>query len=70
NVSGSVGYQDLDGEGAEGWGHWNLGVSKVYLGLKFDLRYHGSTVDETHKVYGTQTKIFDDRFVIGINKSF
>ena len=70
NVSGSVGYQDLDGEGAEGWGHWNLGLSKTYAGLKFDLRYHGSTVDGTHKVYGTQTEIFDDRFVVGISKSF
>lgn len=70
NLSGSVGYQDFDGEGAEGWGHWNLGLSKTYAGLKFDLRYHGSTVDGTHKVYGTQTEIFDDRFVVGISKSF
>jgi uncharacterized protein (TIGR02001 family) len=70
NLSGSVGYQDLEGEGAEGWGHWNLGLSKTYAGLKFDLRYHGSTMDDTHKVYGTQTEIFDDRFVVGISKSF
>ncbi|QYJ90069.1 MULTISPECIES: TorF family putative porin [Shewanella] len=70
NLSASVGYQDLDGNGAEGWGHWNLGVSKTFAGLSFDLRYHGSTVDESHKVYGTQTKIFDDRVVIGVSKSF
>ena len=69
-VSGSLGYQDLDGEGAEGWGHWNLGVSKAYAGINFDVRYHGSTVDSDHKVYGTQTKIFDDRIVAGISKSF
>lgn len=69
-ISGSVGYQDLTGNGAEGWGHWNLGVSKEYAGLKFDLRYHGSTVDTDHKVYGDQTLIFDDRVVIGVSKSF
>ena len=69
-MSGSVGYQDLDGEGAEGWGHWNLGVSKAYAGINFDVRYHGSTVDSDHKVYGTQTEIFDDRLVVGISKSF
>jgi uncharacterized protein (TIGR02001 family) len=69
-VSGSFGYQDLDGEGAEGWGHWNLGVTKAYAGINFDLRYHGSTVEADHKVYGTQTKIFDDRVVLGLSKSF
>lgn len=69
-VSGSLGYQDLDGEGAEGWSHWNLGVTKAFAGLDFDLRYHGSTVDEDHKVYGTQTEIFDDRVVVGISKHF
>ena len=69
-ISGSVGYQDLSGEGAEGWGHWNLGLSKVFYGLNFDVRYHGSTVDTDHKVYGTQTEIFYDRFVVGISKSF
>lgn len=70
HVSASIGYQDLDGNGAEGWGHWNLGVSKAYAGLNFDVRYHGSTMDSDHKVYGTQTKIFDDRVVVGISKSF
>ncbi|MCA0951609.1 TorF family putative porin [Shewanella chilikensis] len=69
-VSGSVGYQDLNGNGAEGWGHWNLGVSKEFYGFNLDLRYHGSTVEADHKVYGTQTEIFDDRLVIGISKAF
>lgn len=69
-LSGSFGYQDLDGEGAEGWTHWNLGVEANYVGLTFDLRYHGSSVDESHLVYGTQTEIFDDRVVFGVSKSF
>lgn len=71
-LSGSVGYQDLydSDDEAEGWGHWNLGVNKRFIGLDFDLRYHGSTVDEDHKVYGTQTIIFDDRLVFGVSKSF
>ncbi len=69
-VSGSFGYQDLDGEGAEGWTHWNLGVEAQYVGLNFDLRYHGSSVDESHLVYGSQTEIFDDRVVFGVSKSF
>ncbi|MGL4473208.1 MAG: TorF family putative porin [Shewanella sp.] len=70
NVSGSYGYQDLSGPGAEGWGHWNIGVSKRWVSLDFDLRYHGSTVDGEHLVYGGQTEIFDDRLVIGVSKSF
>ncbi|MGI2258515.1 TorF family putative porin [Shewanella sp. GXUN23E] len=71
-VSGSVGYQDLydADDAAEGWGHWNLGVNTQYIGLDFDLRYHGSTVDKDHKVYGTQTLIFDDRLVFGVSKRF
>ncbi|BDM62808.1 TMAO reductase system porin TorF [Shewanella sp. NFH-SH190041] len=72
NLSGSVGYQDLysSDNAAEGWTHWNLGLGKHYLGLDFDLRYHGSTVDKDHKVYGDQTVIFDDRLVFGVSKSF
>jgi len=69
-LSASLGYQNLEGEGAEGWGHWNMGVSKSYAGINFDVRYHGSTVEMDHKVYGDQTKIFDDRIVVGVSKSF
>ncbi|MBV7316020.1 TorF family putative porin [Shewanella sp. NIFS-20-20] len=70
NISGSYGYQDLSGPDAEGWGHWNIGVSKQWVSLDFDLRYHGSTVDGEHLVYGGQTEIFDDRLVFGVSKSF
>ncbi|WP_286261825.1 TorF family putative porin [Thalassotalea atypica] len=72
NLSGSLGYQDLSGDGAEGWGHWNLGVSKNFYGLNFDVRYHDSNIDSSHKVYGSEQglKIFDSRFVLGVSKSF
>jgi len=71
-ISGSLGYQDLDGDGAEGWTHWNLGISKTLWGLMFDLRYHDTDVDSSHKVYGSPQglKIFDQRFVFGFSKSF
>jgi len=71
-LSGSVGYQDLSGEGAEGWGHWNLGVSKEFYGLNVDFRYHDSTMDSSHPVYGDEQglRIFDSRFVFGVSKSF
>jgi len=71
-VSGSVGYQDLDGDGAEGWAHWNIGVSKEFYGLNFDVRYHDTDVDSTHLVYGSPQgqKIFDDRVVFSVSKSF
>ena len=69
-VSGSVGYQDLSGEGAEGWTHWNLGLGYKIKGLNFDLRYHGSSVKKDHKVYGSQTDIFDNRIVFGLSKTF
>jgi uncharacterized protein (TIGR02001 family) len=72
NISGSLGYQDLQGAGAEGWTHWNLGVKKLLFGLTFDLRYHDSDVDSSHLVYGSPNgqKIFDERFVIGVAKVF
>ena len=71
-LSGSVGYQELSGDGAEGWAHWNLGVSTDFYGLNVDLRYHDSDVDSSHKVYGSEQglKIFDERFVFSVSKSF
>ncbi|KGJ91086.1 TorF family putative porin [Thalassotalea sp. ND16A] len=71
-LSGSVGYQELSGDGAEGWTHWNLGVSKIFYGLTLDLRYHDTDVDSSHKVYGDEQgrKIFDQRFVFAVRKSF
>ena len=71
-LSGSVGKQELSGDGAEGWTHWNLGVSKNFYGLTVDVRYHDSDIDSSHKVYGSPQgqKIFDDRLVLAISKSF
>ncbi|WP_081945620.1 TorF family putative porin [Thalassotalea sp. ND16A] len=71
-VLGSIGYQELSGEGAEGWAHWNLGVNKDFYGLHIVLRYHDSDVDSSHKVYGSEQgrQIFDERFVFSVSKSF
>jgi uncharacterized protein (TIGR02001 family) len=71
-VSGSVGYQELSGEGAEGWTHWNLGMSKNLYGLTVDVRYHDSDIDSSHKVYGSEQgqRIFDQRYVFSVSKSF
>ncbi len=77
-VDGSLGYQDLSGNpAAEGWTHWNLGVTKPYLGLNFDLRYHGTDLDSSHKVYGAAANsgkdysyLFKDRVVFSVSKSF
>ncbi len=72
NLSGSIGYQGLSGQGAEGWTHWNLGVNKDFYGLNIDARYHDSDVDSSHQVYGSADglKIFDQRVVFSISKSF
>lgn len=67
---GSYGYQKLTGTGAEGWRHWNVGVSKPYLGLVFDLRYHGTDLDSSHQVYGNHTNLFKDRVVLAVSKTF
>lgn len=71
-VSGSVGYQELSGEGAQGWTHWNLGMSKNLYGLNVDVRYHDSDIDSSHKVYGSEQgqRIFDQRYVFSVSKSF
>ncbi|SFD09337.1 TorF family putative porin [Pseudoalteromonas denitrificans] len=72
NLSGSIGYQELNGQGAEGWTHWNMGISKAFYGITLDLRYHDTNVDSSHKVYGSEQglKIFDERVVFSISKSF
>ncbi len=76
SVSGSYGYQALDGDGAEGWAHWNLGLNKNFKteagGLSLDLRYHDSDIREGHDVYGHPEglEIFDERVVIGASLSF
>lgn len=71
-LDGSYGYQQLDGTGAQGWHHWNLGVSKKFVGLTFDLRYHDTDITSSHKVYGSPAglKIFDQRVVFAVSKSF
>lgn len=54
NLTGSVKFatdyvfRGESGEGAEGWTHWNLGISKTLWGLIFDLRYHDTDVDSSH----------------------
>lgn len=70
NLSGTLGYQDLDGEGAEGWTHWNLGVSKEFYGMDVDLRYHDTDVGSDHEVYGDYTYMFDERVVLSVSMSF
>jgi len=71
-LSAAIGYQDLSGEDAEGWTHWNMGVSKTVYGLNLDLRYHDSDMDSSHKVYGSPEgiDIFEQRIVLGVSKSF
>lgn len=77
-VDGSFGYQDLSGAPtAEGWMHWNLGVTKTYMGLNLDLRYHGTNLDSSHKVYGYNATtgndysyMFKDRVVFSVSKTF
>lgn len=71
-LSASFGKQDLDGEGAQGWRHWNVGVNKQFFGMDFDVRYHDSDVDSSHRVYGSPqgVEIFDQRWVLGVSKGF
>lgn len=71
-IDGSFGYQELTGHGAEGWTHWNVGVTKQMWGLSFDLRYHDTDIDRSHKVYGSHDgrKIFKERVVFAVSKSF
>lgn len=71
-LSASVGEQDLNGDGAEGWRHWNTGVNRSFFGFDFDVRYHDSDIDSSHKVYGSPQglEIFDQRWVFGVSKGF
>lgn len=71
-IDGSIGEQRLSGPGAEGWRHWNIGVTKSKWGLNFDLRYHDTDLDSSHKVYGSPegVKIFKERLVLAVSKTF
>ncbi len=72
SLSASFGYQKLTGEGAQGWQHWNLGIAKTYKAFTFDIRYHDSNINSSHKVYGHPAglKIFNGRVVLGITVHF
>jgi uncharacterized protein (TIGR02001 family) len=72
NFSATLGHQQLDGDGAEGWNHGNIGVEYQAFSLVFDLRYHNTDIDENHKVYGSPEglAIFDSRVVWSVSKSF
>jgi len=71
-ISGAIGHQSLSGDGADGWEHWNLGVNYQFDKVSLDLRYHDSSVDKNHKVYGDpdSLRIFDHRVVLGLSLSF
>ncbi len=69
-VDGSYGYQKLTGPDAEGWRHWNVGISKSFIGLVFDVRYHGTDLNSSHKVYGNNTNLFKDRVVLAVSRAF
>lgn len=72
-LSGTLGYQELDGDrAARGWRHWNLGVSKELWGLNFDLRYHDTNLDKHHTVYGYEDgrDLFDARLVFVVSKTW
>lgn len=70
-VSGSLGKQELDGNGAEGWLHWNLGYIYTLGAITLDVRYHNTDIDSSHQVYGSEAgqKIFKERYVFSISKS-
>lgn len=72
NVSATIGHQQLDGDGAEGWTHGNVGLEYQAYSLLFDLRYHNTNIDESHKVYGSPEglTIFDSRVVFSMSKAF
>lgn len=71
-LSGSIGYQALSGTGAQGWRHWNVGVNYSYKNVVLDLRYHDSSIDRNHRVYGSESgvRIFNSRVVIGATINF
>jgi hypothetical protein len=72
DFSATYGKQVLEGTGAQGWEHWNIGLDYKALSCVFGLRYHDSNIDKYHKVYSTPAgiDIFNDRVVLSISRSF
>lgn len=68
-ISGTVGHQALSGPNAEGWTHWNIGVTYPVNRLQFDLRYHDTDITSEHLVYGSPSglKIFEERVVFSLS---
>ncbi|HOY78461.1 MAG TPA: TorF family putative porin [Hyphomonadaceae bacterium] len=65
SFSGAVGVQTVDTDGLfageDSYTTWNVGGTYSALGLGFDLRYHGTDVDNA--------PIYDDRVIFSIKKA-
>lgn len=65
SFSGAVGMQTVDTDGffagEDEYTTWNVGGTFSTMGLGFDLRYHGTDVDDA--------PIYDDRVVLSIKKA-
>ena len=65
SLSGAVGKQSVDTDGffagEDEYTTWNVGGTYSAMGLGFDLRYHGTDVDDV--------SIYDDRVIFSIKKA-
>ena len=65
SLSGGVGVQTVDTDGVfageDEYTTWNVGGTYSAFGLGFDLRYHGTDVDDV--------SIYDDRVIFSIKKA-
>ena len=65
SLSGAVGKQSVDTDGffagEDEYTTWNVGGTYSAFGLGFDLRYHGTDVDDV--------SIYDDRVIFSIKKA-
>lgn len=78
SVAGAVGYQDIEdidgiftGTEGDSYSTWNIGGTYSNWGLGFDLRYVGTSVDDTDAIvtsaFTTEQKA-DDRIVFSIKR--
>lgn len=77
-LSGTYGFQEFDepsdaSYGNLDWQHWNIGVSKMFFGWNWDVRYHDTDIKiGEHDFYGFEhnNNIVDDRFVLAVSRTF
>ncbi|MFA9461226.1 TorF family putative porin [Thiohalorhabdus methylotrophus] len=68
SASATYGVQEFDGS-VEDYNYYDVGVSKDFIGLTWDVRYHDTDISDDDAAPAYQEKNADGRFVFSVTRS-